>query len=178
LRRINSLPNYLADSDGHIWREKDDAITPLPERKLNNGYLAVTVMVNGKPGIRHVHVLVAEAFHGPRPTGQVVRHLTGDKTINTPQQLAYGTRKDNAADDRRHGKVRRGENHPRAKLTAADAHAVREALKMNVERKVIAANFGVSVYCITDIALGRRWRVEPATDKPADRDDEPASLVA
>lgn len=62
----------------------------------------VTLRASGKK--RHsVHVLVAEAFFGPRPTGMVVRHLNGDASDNRPSNLAYGTQSDNIADCFRHG---------------------------------------------------------------------------
>ena len=57
---------------------------------------------NGK-----VASLVAFAFIGPRPDGNVVRHLDGNKDNNRADNLAYGTHQDNADDDRRLG-VRRG----------------------------------------------------------------------
>ncbi len=52
---------------------------------------------------RRVHVLVAEAFHGPRPSGFVVRHLDGDSLNNRQDNLAWGTVLENAADMRAHG---------------------------------------------------------------------------
>jgi hypothetical protein len=163
LRRISSLqdPPHFADTDGHIWAEEDGVIKPLKESVLSNGYLGVPVKVGDKGSIRSVHVLVAEAFHGPRPTGLVVRHVDGDKLVNRPSAICYGTRKANAADARRHGTARYGENHPNAKLTAEDVTGVRFALQMGVPRKAIAEKLNISVYAIHDIARGRRWAPEP-----------------
>lgn len=166
LRRIPSLPEppHYADDEGHVWAEEDGVVKPLKEHVLSNGYLAVFVQVGEKETVRSVHVLVAEAFHGPRPPGQVVRHVEGDKLVNKPSALSYGTRKANAADARRHGTARYGENHPNAKLTAEDVTGVKFALRMNVPRKDIAAKLGVSVHAIHDIAQGRRWAAGPAGD--------------
>lgn len=52
---------------------------------------------------RKVHQLVAEAFIGPRPAGQDVRHLNGDHRDNRAENLAYGTRSQNMRDKREHG---------------------------------------------------------------------------
>lgn len=52
---------------------------------------------------RFVHVLVAEAFHGPRPEGMDTRHLNGDKTDNRPENLRFGSRSENELDKVRHG---------------------------------------------------------------------------
>jgi len=51
-----------------------------------------------------VHVLVAEAFHGPRPDGQEVRHLDGDSLNNCVDNLAWGTGSENTLDQVRHGR--------------------------------------------------------------------------
>lgn len=164
LRRIPSLhnPPHYADDEGHIWAERGGIVQPLKERVLSNGYLGVPVRVGEKGSIRSVHVLVAEAFHGPRPDGQVVRHVDGDKLVNRPSALGYGTRQANAADSKRHGTARYGENHPNAKLTAEQVAGVRFALQLDVPRKAIAEKLNVSVYAIHDIAQGRRWRDEPS----------------
>lgn len=58
---------------------------------------------NRKRTDRTVHSMVAEAFHGPRPAGMVVRHLDGNSLNNTPGNLQYGTQVENMEDMRRHG---------------------------------------------------------------------------
>lgn len=54
--------------------------------------------------VRRVHQLVMEAFVGPRPEGQLIRHLDGDCTNNTLANLAYGTNSENQLDRVRHGR--------------------------------------------------------------------------
>ncbi len=56
--------------------------------------------VNSRP----VHQLVAEAFIGPRPEGQEVRHLNSDGGDNRLCNLAYGTRSDNNRDSTKNKK--------------------------------------------------------------------------
>lgn len=72
-------------------------------RLKRGGYLAVSLCRNDRSVSRPVHVLVAAAFLGPRPEGQQVRHLDGDKNNCRVENLAYGTPLENHADMRRHG---------------------------------------------------------------------------
>lgn len=42
-----------------------------------------------------VHQAVCEAFHGPKQPGQVVLHIDEDATNNRPENLRWGTQKEN-----------------------------------------------------------------------------------
>lgn len=76
----------------------------------------------GNSATRKVHFLVCEAFHGPRPPGQVTRHLDGDKLNNRASNLAWGTPSENSLDSVRHG------THPQASRTKCpDGHPYDEA---------------------------------------------------
>lgn len=69
-----------------------------------HGYRLVKVRVglgNWRP--IEVHTLVALAFYGPRPGGLEVRHLDGDQGNNHVENLRYGTKSENVADQVRHG---------------------------------------------------------------------------
>jgi hypothetical protein len=50
-----------------------------------------------------VHVLMAEAFIGPRPEGQIVRHLDDNPDNNHISNIVYGTYSDNLRDARSNG---------------------------------------------------------------------------
>lgn len=52
---------------------------------------------------RTVHSLVADAFIGPRPDGEEIRHKNGQPSDCRANNLEYGTRSDNAEDSKRHG---------------------------------------------------------------------------
>jgi hypothetical protein len=60
------------------------------------------VSVNGRPMM--VHQLVARAFLGLRPEGQVTRHLDDDVMNNSISNLAYGTKSENREDAVRNGR--------------------------------------------------------------------------
>lgn len=57
----------------------------------------------GKRRTRYVHQLVLEAFVGPRPEGQEVRHLNDEPKDNRLVNLAYGTASANMHDRVRNG---------------------------------------------------------------------------
>lgn len=104
---------------------------------------------------RKVHTLVAAAFLGPRPfDGAVVRHLDGDPSNNSVDNLAYGTPSENILDcyDYR-GTVRCGQ-----KLTEKDAAEIKRLLKRGVLGRHLAEEYGVSEQTICDIKHGRLYR--------------------
>jgi hypothetical protein len=50
-----------------------------------------------------VHQMVCKAFHGPRPDGQIVRHLNGRPQDNRAENLCWGTYSQNQFDRVAHG---------------------------------------------------------------------------
>lgn len=106
---------------------------------------------------RTVHSLVAEAFIGPRPEGQEVRHLDGDRSNASLSNLRYGTPKENGADRVRHGTGTRGSQYRSTRLTEQDAQEIR-ALKGVVSQKALAERYRTSPSAIQAIHDGRTWR--------------------
>lgn len=121
------------------------------------GYVQVSLSINGRTKTVYVHTLVAVSFLGPRPVGKVVRHLDGDPSNNTAENLAYGTNQENSDDMDLHGTVLRGERHGCAKLTAEDVAKIRE-LSARHSQAELAAMFRMSNQQINNIVLGRQWR--------------------
>ena len=96
LGRVRSLPREFVRSDGVRHARPDRVLNVGP--RANQTYPAVSLAADRSVVTRRVHTLVAEAFHGPRPEGNVVRHLDGNPTNNTVQNLAYGTQRENVHD--------------------------------------------------------------------------------
>lgn len=94
--RVRSLPRQTASGvhGGGIRKLSLDT----------NGYLTVKLSRDGKPTNYRVHKLVTAAFLGPCPEGQEVRHWDGDHANAALTNLLYGTRAENMADQRRHGR--------------------------------------------------------------------------
>jgi hypothetical protein len=75
----------------------------------SRGYYQVFLREKGARAgkTKNIHVLVAEAFLGPRPDGMHVCHADGDKSNNTLENLRYDTPKNNWEDFRKNpGKTR------------------------------------------------------------------------
>lgn len=89
---VRSLPRYR--SRGGILR---------PHPSLPGGYPSVNLRKDGAGKTMRVHALVMLAFVGPRPEGQVTRHLNGNPLDNRLENLTYGTPTENNLDTVRHG---------------------------------------------------------------------------
>lgn len=106
-RPVAGFPDYKVSSLGRVlsyraWRGNHG---PRELLGSSNGIYRTVRMTapSGDVLIRYVHHLVAEAFHGPRPAGQVIRHLDGDELNNAANNLLYGTPSENSFDTVRHG---------------------------------------------------------------------------
>lgn len=103
-RPIPRAPGYEASSLGRI---RLVGHTPIKPRLTRKGYEIVDVVADGRPSRTiEVHVLVADTFLGPRPSGLTVDHL-GEKRDNRPTQLEYVSNLVNQ--QRRWARIREGE---------------------------------------------------------------------
>lgn len=129
-----------------------------PRSKCNpeQQYPCVGIYPHGgkQPTIRAVHILMLEAFIGPRPSGNVGRHLDDDKHRNVLTNLAWGTHEDNEADKRRnqHDLDTFGERHYHAKYSDAQVEAIRASAGT---ARDVAMRLGVKSSFVADIRLGR-----------------------
>lgn len=112
-------PGYEVTRDGRVfsvssnWRGKGRR--EMAQTPNDDGYLSVRIMVEGKRKRIAVHVLVARDHLPPRPSLQhEIRHKDGDRRNPCADNLAWGTRKENADDRERHGRTSRGASHSAA----------------------------------------------------------------
>lgn len=167
MRPVPNFPGYFADHSGHIWSQakKQPWLKRRMAPRLNqSGYPWLGILdPEGKGRVyRCVHVLVATAWHGPRPTPtHHVRHLDGDKLNNAPENLAYGTAKENHEDRERHGRVPRGEDNVSSALSAAEVSLIKEMLERGARPSYLAPLFDVHQTTIKSIESGRTWRDVP-----------------
>jgi hypothetical protein len=152
---VASYPWLWVSGDGQIASTKSGRAKIL--RGLMCGaYRAVSVRRKLKT---YVHVLVCEAFHGPRPDGAQVRHLDGNRFNNTPSNLAWGTPQENSDDKRRHGTCAAGERNPMARLTleiVSQMRSMRARTGMSYRR--LGEMFGVSTMTAYRAVEGQSWR--------------------
>lgn len=146
--------SYAAGTDGHVYRVDG----PLPRRLIaspsTKGYPQVTLCVGNRKATQFVHVLICEAFYGPRPGERwQVRHLNGDQTDSSPGNLDWGTPEDNWSDRKALGRGQ-GEEHHSAKLTDAQVGAIREG---GESIRALAERYGVSPSTICAARNGHTW---------------------
>jgi len=110
-----------------------------------------------------VHRLVCTWFHGPPPPGMQTRHLCGLGHLGcfSPGCLTWGTPKEQGEDQRRHGRIRKGETSPRAVLTDEQVAEIRrryEGSQLNrhtgPSQQALANEYGVSQALISQILRG------------------------
>ena len=109
-----------------------------------------------------VHQLVLLAFKGVRPSiDMLCRHLNGNCLDNNPDNLQWGTTKENAQDSIRHGTavcLRLGEEHPGAKTKQSTVIRIKQLIQQGHCNKEIALMTGLKAYNIRDIRVGKAWK--------------------
>jgi len=121
-----------------------------------SGYATVRLYRQSFARTYPIHLLVAEAFIGPRPLGNDVRHGPQGKLVNTPNNLSYGTRAENLRDRDRDGTHQRGHQGPGAKLTLEQAREIKR-LKGVEPSHVVGARYGISFSAVCMIWRGVTW---------------------
>lgn len=111
-----------------------------------------------------VHVLVMEAFIGPKPKGWDVNHIDGCKQNNRLENLEYVTRSYNHKHAFQLGLAKspfrhyQGSKHPGSKVKESDVHTMREMFAQGIPRRSIAEKFDISPYTVWDIVKRRSWK--------------------
>lgn len=160
-RVVEGFENYAVSSRGRVKRLKNSTCGKAGAILKASGarYLGVTLMRDGKKHSKHVHVLVAVAFHGPRPPGLVPNHQDGRKTNNAASNLEWGTQGYNM----KHAyeldlSDARGEKNGQAKLAAAQVISMRESADgKRGQLARLAREFSVSPRTVSAILKGTAW---------------------
>ncbi|MCY0933612.1 NUMOD4 motif-containing HNH endonuclease [Streptomyces sp. H34-S4] len=157
----------------HVWGSNQGRRASEP-RLLSlcadrDGYPSVTLTGKARGRTLRVHILVAEAFIGPRPKSMVVCHNDGSSQNNTASNLRYGTPAENDSDKDLHGtrfvpspESVSGELNGSAKLTEEQVRYCRQVyIKRDREfgARALARTFGVSQRSMSDAINGKTWKV-------------------
>lgn len=162
MKEIPNLDGYYATRDGGIVSVRSGSARSIKSR-LKDGYPIVTLRVDvpdvGKQRHRFfVHRLVAMAFHGvPKELGLEVRHLNGIRDDSRAENLAWGTRRENAQDAVTHGTLGPGMRARHRKLDDGQVRAIVRRYRVGGCKHQLAGEFGIHPYYVTVLAKGGRW---------------------
>ena len=153
LYEVSNLGNFRRISSG-----RPIAVTVSPK----NGYGYVHLSQKGVATNHRANRLVLLAHKGPpsNPKDEA-RHLNGVRNDNRLSNLAWGSAKQNKADQIEHGRAyshfaaNPGEKHPNAKLRDADIVYIRNLFARGWTQKGLAAIFGTTQSNISRIVSGK-----------------------
>lgn len=127
-----------------------------------DGYPTVNLRKEGKVSnptkCRPVHILVIEAFKGPRPEHLQTCHKNGKRDDPRLSNLRYGTAKKNAKDRDEHGTTQKGINHTKAILTEAKVRKFRALFAKGHTVREVAAKYNINVSTVNNIKLNLCWK--------------------
>lgn len=143
--------------------------------KNPSGYGWFKLPTTGPAG---AHRVSWEIVNGPIPDrtgyhGTVVMHVCDNPSCVNPSHLRLGSQAENLADMRRKGRsatgdrngsrtcpeaMRRGENHPHARLKRSDVIEIRRLSEAGTTGRAIARRFGLSFQHVSDIVRRKRWK--------------------
>ena len=108
----------------------------------------------------YAHRFAYEQEFGSVPAGYDVCHHCDTPPCCNPAHLFVGSASDNVRDAVSKGRCnpRKGESHPRAKLTLRDVRSIRKLLSIGVSRKELSDRHRVCVETIRRIAIGLAWK--------------------
>ena len=165
MKQVDGYPGYFADEKGYIYSHRSGSLRRLSQR-MHRGYYRVNIIseLNSfRKMTVDVHTLVLLAFEGPRPKGQVCRHLNGNPLDNRPSNLRWGTHKENMQDQLRHGTaacLRHGEESTASKLSLSEVMEIRKLYEQGYLQRQIADLFGVTQRHVSDIVRGQTWKAD------------------
>jgi hypothetical protein len=133
--------------------------------RLNDGYVPVVLSLGQRGKFRQtlVHTLVAEAFHGPKPTpGHCVAHNDGNPANNRADNLRWATHAENMHDMsfHIHGTSTHGSKALGAVLTEEKVELLRRAKREKPYGGVAALSrlWNVNLKTASDAASGKTWK--------------------
>jgi hypothetical protein len=114
----------------------------------------------GESAKLYLYQAILLAFVGPCPEGYHGLHRDDNPLNNKIENLRWGTRKENADDARRNGRVADRERHGRSKLTEVQVRDIRQLRLDGWSQSMLAEKFGVGQSHVSRIILGKMWPSE------------------
>ena len=121
-----------------------------------------------REGLKTAHRISWEIHFGSVPAGMKVLHKCDTPRCCNPAHLFLGTQGDNIRDMFAKGRRRRnyfdelnGEKHPRSKLSFDKARKIRALFAQGVGKHQLAAQYGVSWFCLNNVIKNATWVEAP-----------------
>lgn len=153
--RIKSTLRTCVTKFGVVRTYQEKIFNPPPE----GSYAMVDFRGCGKKYRIGHHVAICRTFHGVPATGMEACHNDGNVNNNRPDNLRWGTEKDNAADRKLHGTEMEGSRHGLARLSEADVIDIRRSIRDEIYTGVeLSKIYGVSCAKISQIKLYQSWK--------------------
>jgi hypothetical protein len=168
-REIKGFSGYRIGNDGSVWscrgqgkyHGKSVKWRRIKGVVVKGGHVFNTLCRDGGgKSFKQVSHMVLESFIGPRPKeGMIALHGDGNPSNNTPNNLRWGTYKENAADRMKHGRTHRGDTHRNSKLTNEKIIEIRTMYDdgNGPSASFIASMFGIHQTTVSRIASGKTW---------------------
>ena len=138
-----------------IGRKHKAKLMATPIDAKSTGYRYVRLSKHGVAKKLNVHVLVLEAFEGPRPSPEMEAcHEDGNRANPALTNLRWDTAKGNAKDRWKHGTVAAGEKSPKSVITEK---VVEHILLSPLSSIKLAANLGISSSTVRAVRNGQNW---------------------
>ena len=154
--RVLSMPKKCRSRGVGRLHARPAKMLACPIDVAGAGYRFVGLSRDSRVKKQNVHVLVLEAFVGPRPGRNYdACHEDGDRTNAKLSNLRWDTKKGNQADALRHGTRLFGERAPKAKISEDLARWIRESPQSSLQ---LAPILGVASSTIRAIRIGQNWR--------------------
>lgn len=171
-------PDYAVSRCGKVFRN-GKARKPSWGTK---GYLRLNIRTDKGMRTIPVHRIVLETYKGKRPKGKQCRHLNGDKSDNSVDNLAWGTHGENMQDKIDHGttdNVPKGTAHFRAKMTEAQVIEARLRASKGESVASFAGEYGLTPSGMRAVVNGRKWKHLPHAikRKPGPKPQADADVV-
>lgn len=123
-----------------------------------NGYLRVSVRINGKTKNKSVHRLVLKTFSTPIDANKSeVNHIDGNKRNNKLSNLEWCTRKENSQHALKMGAVPAGETHALSKLNNDKIIFIKKNYK-KFSYSFLAKKYGVTKSAIGCVVKNKSWK--------------------
>ncbi len=133
----------------------------------HGGYALVSLYKNGKSKSSTVHRIILETFVGEKPSiNHCGMHMNGKSSDNRPENLQWGTYKENESHKTKHGTCLSGKKNPAVRLTkdqVAFARKFYSKADKSFNFTGLAKRFGVNKSTIWRAVRGIYWPDRAAT---------------